>query len=95
MTTNDWPMIDVLRVKALDDHRLRVRFSDGNEGVRDFSDIFAAGGPMVEPLKAPDYFARAFLEMGVPTWPNGFDLDPVNLYLRLRNAGALTKAAAE
>jgi hypothetical protein len=36
MTTNDWPMIDALRVKALDGHRLRVRFSDGNEGVRDF-----------------------------------------------------------
>jgi len=28
---------------------------------------------MVEPLKAPDYFTRAFVEMGVPTWPNGFD----------------------
>src|SRR4030081_3019206 len=59
MTTNDWPMVDVLRVKALDGHRLWVRFSDGNEGVRDFSDIIATGGPMVEPLKAPAYFARA------------------------------------
>jgi hypothetical protein len=95
MTTNDWPVIDVLRVKALDGHRLWVRFSDGNEGVRDFSDIIAAGGPMVEPLKAPGYFARAFIEMGVPTWPNGFDLDPVNLYMQLRDAGALTRAAAE
>ena len=88
-------MIDVRRVKALDGHRLRVRFSDGNEGIRDCSDIFAVGGPMVEPLKAPDYFARAFVETGVPTWPNGFDLDPVNLYLQLRDAGALAKTAAE
>jgi hypothetical protein len=88
-------MVDVLRVKALDAHRLWVRFSDGSEGVRDFSDIIAAGGPMVEPLKAPDYFARVFVEMGVPTWPNGFDLDPVNLYMQLRAAGALTRVAAE
>jgi hypothetical protein len=95
MTTNDWPMVDVLRVKALDGYRLWVRFSDGNEGVRDFSDIIAAGGPMVEPLKAPDYFARVFVEMGVPIWPNGFDLDPVNLYMQLRDADALTRAAAE
>jgi hypothetical protein len=95
MTTNDWPMVDVLRVKALDAHRLWVRFSDGNEGVRDFSDIIAAGGPMVEPLKAPDYFARVFVEMGVPTWPNGFDVDPINLYMQLRDAGALTRTAAE
>lgn len=95
MTTNDWPMVDVLRIKALDGHRLWVRFSDGSEGVRDFSDIIAVGGPMVEPLKAPNYFARAFLEMGVPTWPNGFDLDPINLYMQLRDAGALTRVAAE
>jgi hypothetical protein len=95
MQMNELPMVDVLRLKALDGHRLWVRFSDGSEGVRDFSDILARGGPMVEPLKAPDYFARAFVEMGAPTWPNGFDLDPINLYIHLRDAGALTRAAAE
>lgn len=95
MQTNDLPMVDVLRLRALDGHRLWVRFTDGSEGVRDFSDILAKGGPMVEPLKEPAYFARAFVEMGVPTWPNGFDLDPINLYMELRNAGALTKVAAE
>jgi hypothetical protein len=95
MTTNEFPMVDVLRLKVLDDHRLWFRFSDGNEGVRDFSALLASGGPMVEPLKAPDYFARAFVEMGAPTWPNGFDLDPINLYRELRDAGALTRVAAE
>ena len=53
------------------------------------------GGPMVEPLKALDYFARVFVEMGAPTWPNGFDLDPINLYMQLRDSGALTRAAAQ
>jgi hypothetical protein len=77
MQTNELPMVDVLRLQVLDGHRLWVRFTDGNEGVRDFSDILAQGGPMVEPLKAPDYFARAFVEMGAPTWPNGFDIDPI------------------
>ena len=95
MPTNEFPMVDVLRLRALDDHRLWLRFSDGSEGVRDFTDFFAVSGPMVEPLKAPDYFARAFVEMGAPTWPNGFDLDPINLYMQLRDAGALTRAAAE
>ena len=95
MQTNEFPMIDVLRLKALDGHRLWLRFSDGSEGVRDFSDIFAEGGPMVEPLKAPEYFARAFVEMGAPNWPNGFDLDPINLYMELRDAGALARVAAE
>ena len=95
MQTNELPMVDVLRLKALDGHRLWLRFTDGSEGVRDFSDILAEGGSMVEPLKAPDYFARAFVEMGAPTWPNGFDLDPINLYMQLRDAGALTRVAAE
>lgn len=95
MPTNDLPMVDVLRLRALDGHRLWVRFTDGSEGVRDFSDLLADGGPMVEPLKAPEYFARAFVEMGAPTWPNGFDVDPINLYMRLRDAGALTRTAAE
>lgn len=95
MQTNEIPMVDVLRLRALDGHRLWLRFTDGSEGVRDFSDILALGGPMVEPLKAPDYFARAFVEMGAPTWPNGFDVDPINLYMQLRDAGALTRVAAE
>jgi hypothetical protein len=88
-------MVDVLRVKALDGHRLWLRFSDGNEGIRDFGDLLASGGTMVQPLQAPDYFARAFVEMGAVTWPNGFDLDPINLYMELRDAGALTRVAAE
>ena len=45
MPTNELPMVDVLRLKALDDHRLWLRFSDGSEGVRDFTDIFTEGGP--------------------------------------------------
>jgi hypothetical protein len=95
MQTNDFPMVDVLRLRPLDGHRLWLRFTDGSEGVRDLSDVIASGGPMVEPLQDPVYFARAFLEMGVPTWPNGFDLDPINLYMQLRDAGALTRVAAE
>jgi hypothetical protein len=95
MTTNDFPMVDVLRLRALEGHRLWLRFTDGSEGVRDLSDVIAKGGPMVEPLKSKAYFDRVFVELGAPTWPNGFDLDPINLYMQLRDAGELTRAAAE
>jgi hypothetical protein len=95
MPMTDYPMVDVLRVRALDGHRLWLRFTDGSEGIRDLAETIAGGGPMVEPLKAPDYFARVFVEMGAPTWPNGFDLDPINLYMELRKAGALSQVAAE
>ncbi len=95
MQTNEFPMVDVLRLRPLEGHRLWVRFTDGSEGVRDLSPVIAAGGPMLEPLKSPEYFARVFVEMGAPTWPNGFDLDPINLYMEMRGAGGLTQAAAE
>ena len=34
---NDFPMVDVLRLRPLDGHRLWLRFTDGSEGVRDLS----------------------------------------------------------
>jgi len=95
MKTSDFPMVDVLRLRALDGRRLWVRFTDGSEGVHDLSSILAEGGPMIEPLQSVEYFARVFVEMGAPTWPNGFDLDPINLYMQMRDAGELSRVAAE
>ena len=92
---NDFPMVDVLRLKPLDGFQLWLRFTDGNEGVRDCSDIIAGNGSMVVPLKDAAYFKRVFVEMGAPTWPNGYDLDPIRLYMELRDAGALKRDAAE
>ena len=95
MAKDEFPLVDVLRLRPLDDHRLWLRFTDGSEGVRDLSDVLAKDGPMIAPLKDPVFFNRVFIEMGAPTWPNGFDLDPINLYMELRDAGALTRTAAE
>lgn len=89
MAQADFPMVDVLRVRALDGQRLSLRFSDGLEGTYDCAPLLEKNGEMVQPLKDPAYFARVFLEEGAPTWPNGFDLDPIALYVRLRDAGAL------
>ena len=88
-------LMHVASVKALPGYRLAVVFTNGAEGVADLSWIASSAGPMVQPLKDETFFARVFVEMGAPTWPNGFDLDPVNLYMELRDAGALTQAAAE
>ncbi|HEY4114410.1 MAG TPA: DUF2442 domain-containing protein [Rhizomicrobium sp.] len=95
MDKAEFPMVDVLRVRTLGGHRLWVCFTDGSEGVRDFIDMIAQPGPMLEPLKSADYFARVFVESGVLTWPNGFDVDSINLYMQMRDAGVLAAAAAE
>jgi hypothetical protein len=85
-------MIEVREAQHLGDHRLRVEFSDDTVGERDFSFLARETGPMVEPLRDPAYFARVFVENGVLTWPNGFDLDPIALHNEMKQAGELHTA---
>jgi hypothetical protein len=85
----------VTRLDKLGGFRLRVRFSDGSEGTRDFAAMVKEPGSALEPLRDEVYFALVSLEFSAPTWPNGFDIDPINLYMELRDAGALTAVAAE
>ena len=87
-------MVKVIEARALDSKRLWLRFSDGSEGVRDMTVILAQGGPMVQPLRDPAMFARVFLEYGVPTWPNGFDMYAINLHMELEAAGELKQVAS-
>jgi len=87
-------IVKLVALKALDDKRLWLRFSDGQEGIRDCTDILASEGPMVQPLRDPVMFRRVFLSFGVPSWPNGFDLDAINLHMDLESAGALKRSNA-
>jgi hypothetical protein len=93
--TTEYPMVDVVKLRPMEAIRLWMRFSDGREGVADLSDLIARSGPMVAPLKDPDFFNRVFIEAGGPTWPNGYDYGPSALYTEMREAGALQSAAAE
>jgi hypothetical protein len=75
------------RVKALTvlpDYRLALTFNDGVQGVADLSRACVADGSGIyEPLKDPEFFSQARLELGVVTWPNGADLDPAWPYDKL------------
>ncbi|HYS49688.1 MAG TPA: DUF2442 domain-containing protein [Xanthobacteraceae bacterium] len=90
-------IIEVREARHLGNYRLRVEFSDDTVGERDFTFLARESGPMVEPLRDPVYFARVFVEDGVLTWPNGFDLDPIALHDEMKQAGELrsTGDAAE
>jgi hypothetical protein len=88
-------MIDVVSVKPMGDFNLRIAFSDGSVGVHDFSSTAARDGEMVRPVKDPAFFARVFVELGAPTWPNDFDLDPIALHDRMMSASELKRVAVE
>jgi Protein of unknown function (DUF2442) len=87
--------VKVVQLKPQDGYCLWVRFSDGTEGVRDYTDMIEEGGPMVEALRDQAVFNKVFISYGVPSWPNGFDVDAINLQMELRELGALSHAAAE
>ena len=87
-------MINVSKLEYLDGYRLRATFSDGMAGDYDFAAIVGEGGPMVEPLRDPAYFARVYLDGGAPTWPNGFDACPDWLRREIEAAGSLSPDTA-
>ncbi|MCI5073668.1 DUF2442 domain-containing protein [Oricola sp.] len=90
-------MIDIVKIveaKPIADHRIDVRFSNGDAGEADFGWLLDAQGAMVEPLADTSEFARVFLSNGVLTWPNGFDVDSINLHREMKEQGRLRRSAA-
>jgi hypothetical protein len=87
-------IVKVIGVTPLGGYRLHLAFSDGTEGDPDFAEVIAEGGPMVEPLADKAIFAKVFLQLGVLTWPNGFDVDSIALHDEMQAAGLLRKSAA-
>ncbi len=83
----------ILRVAPLPRFRLEVVFEDGTRGevgLQPFLDSGQVVGTVFEPLRDPAFFARAGLEMGVVTWPNGADLAPDAMYDAIAKNGFWT-----
>ena len=74
---------------------LKVRFQDGAGGLHDCSALASEPGPIVEPFRDPEFFARVTLDYGAPTWPNGYDMCPDWLRMEMEKAGELIGVAAE
>ena len=74
-------LIDVAEARAVENHRLYVRFADGVEGEVDLDGLVRWEG-VFAPLRDPARFAevRVDPELGTVVWPNGADLDPDVLY---------------
>ena len=84
----------VVELSVVSPYGLRVRFSNGQAGTHDRSKLVGEHGPLIERLRDPAFFARAFLEFGAPTWPDGFDMSPEWLRREMLAAGELSASAA-
>src|SRR5713226_8091425 len=68
----------VIRAEYRGGFRIRLTFNDSVERTIDFRQWLE--GPVFEPLKAPEYFRRFFIDGGTVAWPNGADIAPETLY---------------
>jgi hypothetical protein len=71
---------DIVHAEVTGEQSLRVVFDDG--AVRDVSLEGQLDGPVFEPRRDPQMFARVHVdrEMRAVTWPTGADPDPIVIY---------------
>ncbi|MEY4977841.1 MAG: hypothetical protein RLZZ352_111 [Pseudomonadota bacterium] len=73
-------MIKVLNIRYTGDWKLELEFSDHTHGLFD-ADTYLANrkGPLLDALREPNYFKRAFVDAGAVCWPNGLELSAARL----------------
>jgi len=74
-------LVDVVKVKSLDNFKLELQFEDGASGVVDVARIIEFSG-IFSLLKDKTYFdqVRVNPDIGTICWPNEADIDPDVLY---------------
>ncbi len=80
----DIPLLDIIKVRVLENYCLEITFENGVEGVMDIMNTVTFDG-VFEPFKDENYFrkVKVNLDTGTIEWPNGADLDPVVLYAQI------------
>ncbi len=69
------PKLKTLRHNG--DFRIALTYEDGLVVELDFGDhLGGQSGPVIERLQDERYFAQAYIDHGVLTWPNGYDVCP-------------------
>ena len=69
------PRLKLLRTNG--DFKIAFTYEDGLVAELDFKcHVEGMHGPIAEPLADERFFAQAFIDHGVVTWPNGFDICP-------------------
>lgn len=83
-------ILRITELQVVGPHLLRLAFNDHTRKVVDVFPLLE--GPVFEPLKDPDFFARVTLDpaTGTAVWPNEADLAPE----ALRDLAAVEETSA-
>jgi|LakMenEpi03Aug12_release.lakeMendotaPanAssembly.Ray.scaffolds.fasta_scaffold4133034_1 hypothetical protein len=94
MENKKWEIHTIKKVVATDKYELICTFENNIVKAFDFKPLLKKKGTMLEPLRSVDYFKKVFLEMGVPTWPNGYDVCADVIFRDGKSVKQLKKPAA-
>jgi hypothetical protein len=73
------PLVQITSAKPSGGYRLRLQFSNGDEGEIDlFRHIQAL--PVLAPLAESTVFQQVFVDHGTICWPGDIDLDPIVIH---------------
>jgi hypothetical protein len=75
-------MIRVEAVEPVEDYQLKVRLSDGRQGIFDVKPYLEIG--VFQELKDPNYFRRVKAAFGGVVWPHEQDLSPETIECKMR-----------
>jgi hypothetical protein len=76
----------VMNVVAMAEYKLRITFSNGEEGVYDCTPLLDFG--VFKELRDLNYFRRAKVCNGTVVWPHEQDICPDTLYLDAKKSAA-------
>jgi len=81
----------ILSVEATDDHKLILRFDNGEERIFDVSPLLTVG--RFRELARLEVFRKVRVAYDAVEWENGLDLDPEYVYDRSQAANAEPRVA--
>jgi len=75
---------DVIDFEIMPNHRIKVKLSNGKEGIFDVTPYLDRG--IFNELRDYNYFKRARIEFGTITWPNEQDFSPETIEMKMEQA---------
>jgi len=82
-------MINLIKIVPLEEHNIKLYFSDGMVGVIDFSYLLEAKTSLTIALEDLDFFKSCFIDFGALCWKNGLEFSAESLYRKLQDKNGL------